>query len=82
MGAPVLAVGGCKAASVRRGWGCPVSDTAHSSQLQQTHHKAQLSPLVKMVASEKAYVRYGKKCHAAVRGVGKIARKTALQTAG
>ena len=50
-GAWVLVTGGCVAASVRRGRGCPVLDTAGSSQLQLTHHRAQLSPLAKVVAS-------------------------------
>ena len=46
------------AASVRRGWGCPVPDTAGSSRLQPTHRRAQLSPSAKMVV--KMYLRKGK----------------------
>lgn len=34
VGAQVLAVGGCRVASVRRGWGCSMLDTAGSSRLQ------------------------------------------------
>lgn len=41
-GAQVLAVGGCRAASVRRGQGCPMPEMASSSQPQPTHHRAQL----------------------------------------
>ena len=36
--------GGCRAASVRRGQGCPMPDTAPSSWLQPTHRRARLSP--------------------------------------
>jgi len=39
------------AASVRRGQGCPVLDTAHSSWLQQSHCRAWLSLAAKVVAS-------------------------------
>lgn len=33
-----------------RGWGCPMLDTARSSQLQQPLHRAQLSPSARLGA--------------------------------
>lgn len=41
--------GGCRVASVRRGWGYPVIDTANPTWLWQTHHRAQLSPSAKVM---------------------------------
>lgn len=35
--------------SVRRGQGCPMMDTAGSTWLQLTHHRAELNPSAKMV---------------------------------
>lgn len=45
----LLAVWGCRMASVRSGRGCSMTDTAGSRWLQLTHHKAQLSPAVKII---------------------------------
>ncbi|KAK4833001.1 hypothetical protein QYF61_027025, partial [Mycteria americana] len=47
-GTQVLAAGAAGAASVRRGRGCPVPDTAGSSRLQGTHPRAWLSPSAKV----------------------------------
>ena len=44
VGVKVLAVGAAATSSVRRGWGCPMMDTASSSRLQRTHRREQLSP--------------------------------------
>lgn len=41
--------GGCRAASVRRGWGRPVPHTAGSRQIQWSHHRAWLSPAAREV---------------------------------
>lgn len=43
-------VGAAGIASVRQDQGCPILDTDSSSQLQQTHHRAQLSPAAKLVS--------------------------------
>lgn len=45
-------------AAGRRGQGCPVLDTAGSSQLQRHQHRAQLSPAATVVA---ALLRVGRK---------------------
>ncbi|KAK4825815.1 LOW QUALITY PROTEIN: hypothetical protein QYF61_002938 [Mycteria americana] len=39
---------GCRVASVRRGQGCPMPDTAGSSRLQGPHRRTQLSPSTKL----------------------------------
>lgn len=51
-GAQVLAVRGCRVPPVRSGWGCPMVDTAGSSWLKQTHHRAQLSCSATLVAPQ------------------------------
>lgn len=40
--------GGYRVVSVRRGWCCPMTDSDGSSWLNQTHHRAQVSPAAKM----------------------------------
>jgi len=49
--AQMLAGGIVGVASVRRGWCCPVPDTADSIQLQWTHSRVQMSLSAKMVVT-------------------------------
>lgn len=46
----VLAAGELQSSSVRRGQGCPMPDTAGSSQLPWPHHRARLGPAAEMEA--------------------------------